>query len=139
MTKTTSHQHSLRQVAVWVDHREAIVTIFKDAHLLHEEEIFSEANPQTHGDHLSKKHIQAHQHAILEHFYKEIIQDLKSADQVIIYGPGQAKHELAKHIQADKSLQGHILDVIATEKMTETELNNRALADFKAAHRAKKN
>jgi len=134
MTKTTSHEHSLRQVAVWVDHREAIVTTFKDAHLLHEEEIFSEANQPRHGDHLSKKHIQAHKHAVLEHFYKEITQDLKTADQIIIYGPGQAKYELAKHIQAEKSLQGQVIDVIATEKITESELINRALGDFKAAH-----
>lgn len=134
MTKTVSHSHALRQFAVWIDHREAIIAAFQDAHLLHEEEVFSDAPPHTHGGGWSQKRLQSHRHATLEHFYKQIVQELKPADQIILYGPGQAKYELESHIQLEKTLQGKILYVVATEKLDEVALNRRAIADFKTAH-----
>lgn len=124
---------SLKQIAVWIDHREAILAIFKNAHLLREDELFSEAGPHTHGGGWSQKRLESHRHAVLDHFYEEIVHELSGADQIILYGPGQAKHELERHINHIKSLHGHILVVEAADKMGETELARRALADFGSA------
>lgn len=135
MMHTTDNNHRpLRQIAVWVDHREAILAIFEDAHLLHEAELFSEVGPHTHGGGWSQKRIEAHRHAVLDHYYEEIIRELNGADQVILYGPGQAKHELENHINRTKSLSGHILDIVTTDKLGDTQLAHRAIKDFTLAY-----
>ena len=125
---------SLKQVAVWIDHREAILAIFKNAHLLREDELFSEAGPHTHGGGWSQRRIESHRHAALDHYYEEIVHELNGADQIILYGPGQAKHELEHHINHAKNLRGRILVIEATDKMGETQLAHRALADFGSAY-----
>jgi len=130
MTHKQKTTPSLKQVAVWIDHREAILVIFKNAHLLHEEELFSEAGPHTHGGGWSQKRLESHRHAVLDHFYEEIVHELNGANQIILYGPGQAKHELEHHINHTKSLRGHILVVETTDRMGETQLAHRAFADF---------
>ena len=127
-------QHSKRQIAIWVDHREAILAIFKDVHLLKEEEIFSEAGPHTHGGGWSQKRIEAHRHAILDHFYEEIVQELTGADEILIYGPAQAKHELHQHINRNKALQQCVLDVISTDKLSEYDFVRMAVNGFVSTH-----
>lgn len=134
MMNTDKNHRPLRQIAVWVDHREAILAIFEDAHLLNEAELFSEVGPHTHGGGWSQKRIDAHRHAVLDHFYEEIIHELTGADQVILYGPGQAKHELERHIHHTKSLNGHILNVVTTDKLGENQLAHRAVTDFALAY-----
>ena len=131
---THHEKHAKRQIAIWIDHREAILAIFKDAHLLKEEEIFSEAGPHTHGGGWSQKRIDAHRHAILDHFYDEIVQEIKGADEILIYGPAQAKHELQQHINHNKALQQRVLDLITTDKLSEHDFVRRAVKDFVSTH-----
>jgi stalled ribosome rescue protein Dom34 len=134
MSRTHYDQHSLRQIAIWIDHREAILVIFQDAHLLREEEIFSEVGPHTHGGGWSQKRIEAHRHAVLDHFYEEIVQNLIGADEIIIYGPGQAKHELHQHINRNKALSQHMVDLVTTDKLSEHQFIRMAIEDFASAH-----
>lgn len=133
MTQPHNNHHPLKQIAVWVDHREAILAIFQDAHLLREEDLFSEAGPRTHGGGWSQKRIEAHRHAVLDHFYEEVVGEMLGADQVILYGPGQAKYELEQHVNRIKSLHGHILKVVTTDKLGDTQLARQALQDFNPA------
>jgi stalled ribosome rescue protein Dom34 len=134
MTQSQKNHRPLHQIAVWVDHREAILAFFENVHLLREEELFSEAGSHTHGGGWSQKRIEAHRHAVLDHFYEEIIQELSGADQVILYGPGQAKHELEHHINRNKVLSVHLIAVTTTDKMSEHALALQALADFSLAN-----
>ena len=139
MSRINNEHHSLRQIAIWIDHREAILAIFKDAHLLREQEIFSEAGPRTHGGGWSQKRIEAHRHTVLELYYDEIAQSLIGADEIIIYGPGQAKHELHQHINRNKALKQHVLDLVTTDKFSEQEFIRMAVNDFVSAHVIQKN
>lgn len=134
MSRTNNDQHNLRQIAIWVDHREAILAIFKDAHLLQEKEIFSEAGPHTHGGGWSQKRIQAHRHTVLDLYYDEIAQNLTGADEIIIYGPGQAKHELYQHINHNKVLGQRVIDLVTTDKLSEQEFIRMAINDITSAH-----
>jgi stalled ribosome rescue protein Dom34 len=120
----------MQQIAIWVDHREAILAIFTNAHLLHEDELFSGAGPHTHGGGWSQKRLDAHRHAVLDHFYEEIIQHLASADQIVIYGPGQAKYELQKHIEHHKKMSDRVIRLETTEKMSDEHFIRMALRDF---------
>ena len=45
MSHIQEEQRPVRQIAIWIDHREAILANFTDAHLLREEEILSEVGP----------------------------------------------------------------------------------------------
>ena len=139
MSRINNEHHSLRQIAIWIDHREAILASFKDAHLLREQEIFSEAGPHTHGGGWSQKRIEAHRHTVLELYYDEIAQRLIGADEIIIYGPGQAKHELHQHINRNKALKQHVLDLVTTDKFSEQEFIRMAVNDFVSAHVNQKN
>jgi len=139
MSHMNNGQHNLRQIAIWVNHREAILAIFNDAHLLREKEVFSEAGPHTHGGGWSQKRIQAHRHTVLELYYDEIAQNLTGADEIIIYGPGQAKHELYQHVNRNKALNQPVIDLVTTDKLSEKEFIRAAINDFIAAHAVQKN
>lgn len=135
MSKTVHIHHPLHQVAVWIDHREAILVIFEDAHLLRDEEIFSEAGPHTQGGGWSQKRIQAHRHALLDHFYEEVIHELAGADEIILYGPGQAKYGLHQHIARNKALSQRVIDLVTTSKVSENQLVRLAVYDLISAHK----
>jgi stalled ribosome rescue protein Dom34 len=138
MSHAQEEQKHLQQVAIWVDHQEAVLAIFTDAHLLREEELFSNVGPHTHGGGWSQKHIEAHRHAILDHYYKEIVDNLNGVDGIIIYGPGQAKYELLKHIKHHKDLSHHVIDVVTTDKLSDHQFITMALYDLVSAQGSQK-
>ena len=139
MSHTHEEQRPVHQIAIWIDHREAILARFNDAHLLREEEIFSEVGPHTHGGGWSQKRIEAHRHTILDHFYEEVVQNLTGADELIIYGPGQAKYELNQHIIRNKALNQRVVDLVTTDKLSVQELIHLAIKDLVAAHTPQNN
>jgi len=66
----------------------------------------------------------------LKHFYDEVVHYLSSADDVLILGPGQAKHELRRRIEHHKILKGKVLALINASRLTEAELIDQAEAFF---------
>jgi len=133
MSHTHNKQPVLRQIAIWIDHREAILAIFDNVHLLREEELFSEVGPHTHGGGWSQKRIDAHRHTVLDYFYEEIIHNLTGANGIIIYGPGQAKHELYQHISRNKAFSQRVIDLVTTDKLSEHEFIKMAVNDLVSA------
>lgn len=130
----TQQRNPTRQIAIWIDHREAILAVFTDAHLLREEELFSDVGPHTHGGGWSQQRFESHRHSVLDHFYEEIIQNLTGVDEIIIYGPGQAKHELHQHINRYKGLSQRVIDLVTTDKLSEHQFIRMALNDLVSAH-----
>ena len=113
--------HNTRQVAIWVDHQEAFLAKFLNEQLTHEEEIDSNVGPRTHGGGWSQDRIEAHRHEQLKHFYDEIVEHLGSVDEILILGPGQAKHELCSRIEHHKGLRGKVADLKTTDKISENQ------------------
>jgi len=124
------NQQNPRRVAVWLDQRIAILVAFEGECLEAEEEIVSEAGPHTHGGGWSQHRIEAHRHELLKHFYEEIVDHLGAVDEILIVGPGQAKHDLRKHIEHHKGLKGKVVELETVDKMTEKELVARAESFF---------
>lgn len=139
MSNTQQEQRTVRQIAIWIDHQEAILAIFTDAHLLREDELFSGVGPHTHGGGWSQKHIESHRHAVLDHYYKEIVQNLTGTDTIIIYGPGQAKNELLQHINRHKGLSQCVIDLVTADKLSDHDFIRMALNDLVAAQIKSKN
>jgi hypothetical protein len=53
----------------------------------------------------------------LDIFYNDVISRLRNAEEMMIFGPGEAKGELVKRIERDK-LKGHIARIEIADKMT---------------------
>lgn len=111
-----------RRVAIWIDHREAILIAFHGEVVIGEEELFSEAGPHTHGGGWAQHRIEAHRHEMLKHYYEELIQHLGPVDEILILGPGQAKHELHQSIDHHRGLRGKVVAVRGTDRLTEQEV-----------------
>ena len=116
------NRHMSRRVAIWIDHREAILISFNDGHVTGEQELFSEAGPHTHGGGWAQHRIEAHRHEVLKHYYEEVIGHLGPTDEIFILGPGQAKHELLQRINHHKDLRGKVSAVRGTSRLTEGEI-----------------
>jgi peptide subunit release factor 1 (eRF1) len=111
-----------RRVAIWIDHREAILVAFRGEAVIDEEELFSEAGSRTHGGGWAQRRIEAHRHEMLKHYYEEVIGHLGPVDEILILGPGQAKHELHQSIEHHKGLKGKVMAVRSTSRLTEQEV-----------------
>lgn len=112
----------LRRVAIWIDHREAILITFRGEKVIGEEELFSRAGPHTHGGGWAQHRIEAHRHEMLKHYYEEVLQHLGPVDEILILGPGQAKHELYQSVKDHKGLKGKVMDVRSASHLTEQEV-----------------
>lgn len=111
-----------RRVATWIDHREAILIAFRGEKITGEEEALSEAGQHTHGGGWAQHRIEAHRHEILEHYYEEVIGHLGPVEEILIMGPGQAKHELHRNIEHHKGLRGKVMALRSVSRMTEQQV-----------------
>jgi peptide subunit release factor 1 (eRF1) len=116
------NRHIPRRVAIWIDHREAVLITFHGEQVTGEEEVFSEAGPHTHGGGWAQHRIEAHRHEVLKHYYEEVLQHLGPVDEILILGPGQAKHELHQDIEHHKGLRGKVLAARSASRLTEQEV-----------------
>jgi hypothetical protein len=114
-------RHMLRRVAIWIDHRQAILITFNGEHPIREE-VFSEAGPHTHGGGWAQHRIEAHRHEMLKHYYEEVIGHLGPSDEILILGPGQAKHELVHSVNHHRGLKGKVSAVRGAPRLTEREI-----------------
>jgi hypothetical protein len=126
-------QHMKKQIGLWIDHREATIVILTDdgeeiKHILSNngkhikysgsshsktpeglKEVTSEdQRDRMFGNHLNK-------------FYDDVIEFIRTADSIQIFGPGEAKGELEKRIEHE-GLKGHILTIETTDKLTEHQI-----------------
>lgn len=119
-----------RRVAIWIDHREALLAVFVADQLRREDEIDSDAGPHTHGGGWSQHSLEAHRHEMLKHFFDEVVQHLGPVDEILVLGPGQAKYELRDRIKHHKGLKGKVVDLVTVPKLTEADLIEQAATYF---------
>ncbi len=110
-----------RQVAIWVDHHEAYFASFTNKQLTKDVDINSDADPHTHGGGWAQHRIDAHRYEQLKHFYDAIVEQLGNVDEILIMGPGQAKHELRSRIEHHKGLRGKVVAMETTDKIAESQ------------------
>lgn len=115
-------RHKPRRVAIWIDHREAILVGFRGEQVTGEKELFSEVGPHTHGGGWAQHRFEAHRHELLKHYYDEVIQHLGPVDEILLLGPGQAKYELHHSIDHHKGLKGSVVAVRSTSRLTEQQV-----------------
>ena len=125
------NRDNLRRVAIWVDHREAIMVLFVGDHLDREKEILAGADSPVRDVNLPQYHLETHRHEVLKQYYDDVIQRLGPVDEILILGPGQAKHELRKRIEHHKGLKGKVVGLSTAPPLTEAQLVSKAEGFFK--------
>jgi len=123
-----------QSVGLWIDHRKAIVfTIENDKEMVHV--IESNVEPRVRfsgGSRTARpygpqevasegKRDERYRHH-LDAYYREIIQAIRDADSILIFGPGEAKGELKKAIEESRDLGRRIVGVESADKMTQRQI-----------------
>jgi hypothetical protein len=126
MESNSGHRH----VVIWVNHREAVVAVFVGSFPSNWMEIYGKGpHPERIGDWLVYG-VEAHRHESLKGFHDEIMRHLTPADAILLVGPGEPKHRLARHMTQQGNHLGQIVHSDTVANLTEAELLAFAAAFF---------
>jgi hypothetical protein len=132
-TNTINNRESLKaEAGLWIDHREAFIVVLsktgevtKRIQSSVEKQSRRDGDPSTGrfeyqavpADDSHQKEYTGH----LDRYYDEIVSYLRDAGPVLIFGPGEAKGELKKRFEIEKT-GAHIVTMETTDKMTESQI-----------------
>ena len=120
------------EAGLWLDHREAFIVVpskigqeTKRIHSNGEKQLRRSGEPSTGrfeyqqvpADDSRQREYTGH----LARYYDKIISHLRDAGVVLIFGPGEAKGELKKRFEKEKS-GAHLVTVETTDKMSESQI-----------------
>ncbi len=118
------------QAGLWIDHRKAVIVMVTDAG---EEikEIYSQIEKRvrftggTASEDGSTEDVRDRQFGNrLNSYYDKVVSLIRSADSIQIFGPGEAKGELAKRL-GKAGVKDRILVIESTDKMTDRQISAR--------------
>jgi hypothetical protein len=130
-----------KEIGLWLDHREAIIVILTEGG---EETKHISSGSGKHIRYSGSSHPKTPEGLkevtsedqrdrkfgnTLNAFYDKIIADIRDADSVQIFGPGEAKGELAKRIEQG-GVKAHILAIEAMDKMTNRQISAKVRQHF---------
>jgi hypothetical protein len=114
---------------LWIDHRRAVIAMVSDKG---EETRVIESHVEKHpgaissGPHESQK-VQAddsREREFMGHlraYYDAVIEAIRGAEAILIFGPGEAKGELRKRLEKDK-IDGRVVAVETVDRMTDRQV-----------------
>ena len=117
-----------KQAGLWIDHRKAVIVIVTEAG---EEVKEIASNMEKHGRFTggdgsqdgSTEDVRDRQFGNhLDSYYDAVVAVIRGADTIQIYGPGEAKGELAKRLEHD-GVKERILVVETVDKMTDRQIS----------------
>jgi stalled ribosome rescue protein Dom34 len=135
-------------VGVWIDHREAVIVAIDDTD--HETVSSIQSNvksrtrlaggsrgrtpyaPQDVAKEQKRDHRFQHH---LNKYYDCLIEILREADAIWVFGPGEAKNELWKKIENIKCMAGCLAEPEAAEKMTVPQIRAKVRGHYKIPNR----
>jgi len=119
-----------RDVAIWIDHREAVIatldgetetTTRMPSHVEHGGPSESDSRPEDRRDRRFANHLRV--------YYDSVVSRVRGANGILLLGPGEAKHELEKRIR-DEGLGDRIVGVETADKLTDHQVAARARNQF---------
>ena len=114
------------EVGLWIDHRKAVIVKIKDkeeqvqeitSHMEKHVRFRDNASEVSAGEDVRDRKFGNHLNA----FYDKVIDVIRDADSIQIFGPGEAKGELEKRIKHE-GLKGRILAIETVDKMTDRQI-----------------
>ncbi len=132
-----------KEIGLWLDHREAIIVVLSDGEE-HIEHVSSEGarhirysgsshseTPEGLKEVTSEDRRDRKTGNELNKYYDEVIAVIRDAESIQIFGPGEAKGELAKRIE-HAGLKSHLLRVEAADNMTVPQISAKVRERFLA-------
>ena len=128
-----------RKVGLWIDHRKAVIVAITDKGKevsLISSNIEEHIRPSAHtkasygpeeipADNKPERRFIAH----LNIYYDEVISRIRDAESILIFGPGEAKGELKKHLERE-GIGGRIVGVETVDEMTDHQIAAKARQHF---------
>lgn len=121
-----------KEVGLWIDHRKAVVVTFEDRTEKIQEissdiesHMQSSKNQDSSGEDVRDQHFGDH----LESYYDKVIESIKNAESIWIFGPGEAKVELENRLKF-KNLGARIVGIDTVDKMTYPQISAKARGYF---------
>jgi len=122
-----------RKVGLWIDHRKAVIVFLagkeEEMKLVRssvEKQIRRSAGSRSGGPFESQA-VQSddrQQRAFTKHlntYYNELISCIRDVESILIFGPGESKGELKKHLERE-GLGGRIVGVETVDEMTDGQI-----------------
>jgi len=117
-----------KEIGLWIDHREAVIVVRtdKDEKITRiksdvQKQIRFPGGSRKDGlqttEALRDKRLEKH----LGKYFDEIIAHIRDAELIQIFGPGEAKSELAKRLE-DGGLKARIVEMETMDKMTDNQI-----------------
>jgi hypothetical protein len=125
-----------KQVGLWIDHRKAVIVIITEggeetreiASNMEKHVRFTDGNGSEDGSAEDVRDRQYGNH--LNDFYEKVIAEIRDADTIQIFGPGEAKGELNKCLERE-GFKGNILAVETMDKMTDRQVSAKVRDHFR--------
>jgi hypothetical protein len=114
-----------RKVGLWIDHKKAVIFNLSDegaeikriSSELEQNARFSggaqKESAEEHGDNRLTGN--------LNNYYDKVISYIRTAESILIFGPGEAKRELKKRLEHGE-LHGNIVGIETVDKMTDNQI-----------------
>jgi len=130
-----------RKVGLWIDHREAVIVFLageeqeiKTVTSNVEKHIRRAAGSRSEGrtESATMPADDRQQSEFTEHlniYYKEVISCIREAESILIFGPGEAKGELKKHLERE-GFGGRIVGIETVDRMTEPQIAAKVRKHF---------
>jgi hypothetical protein len=126
-----------KQAGLWIDHRKAvIVMVSEEGEETREIDSNMEGNVHAPGgsrsEESSTEDIRDRQHGNqLDRYYEEVVAVVRNADTIQIFGPGEAKGELRKHLE-HAGIKGLVLEMETEDKMTDRQIAAKVRGHFQS-------
>ena len=126
-----------KQAGLWIDHRKAVIVMISETgeeikEITSDMEKHVRFTGGTASDDGSTEDVRDRQFGNhLNSFYDQVIAIIRQADSIQIFGPGEAKGELAKRLEHE-GLKACILSIDTMDKMTNRQVAAKVREHFQA-------
>jgi hypothetical protein len=123
---------NIKQMGIWMDHSGAFLMELKDDAIL-QNAIASEFTHLDKEEGLSKseKHMHIKEQHLHSSYYKKISDAIKNYQEVVLFGPTEAKEELLNLLKNDHLFENIKISIKNTDKMTEYQMHTFVKEYFK--------
>jgi hypothetical protein len=115
---------NIKQIAVWMDHSKAQLMEYKNDTII-DNSILSDFTHEDKIDIMGKgeKHMHNKEQHEQSEYYKKLSGIIKNYNEVLLFGPTEAKKELLNIIKADPLLKNIKIEIKHSDKMTDNQIH----------------
>jgi hypothetical protein len=113
-----------KRIGIWMDHSIAHILRFPSDNEETNFDASTHINLEKDQNHGSSEHVMNNRESHSQSaFYKELVDIIRNFDEVVLFGPTDAKFELFNIVRASHQFEHIKMDVITSDKMTENQLH----------------